>query len=551
MSLLEERDMSDTQHQSLLPAQVGRLLARLDHQRAGIMAAAGKALVEAWAAGHSCLLAGDRLDSSAGIFPQNWLDELRASHLTGNASGMGVPLVLEADNRLYLQRHHEAESRIAKQLKRLAAMKPRSHDTLKRQELLDRVFPPGPDGTAHSARPAAEAALSHPFVIVTGGPGTGKTTLVLRVLALLQNLESRPLQIELAAPTGKAAARMEESIRLGLERVSQEITLPESLPKTARTIHSLLVREVERLRSCDLLVVDEASMVDLNLMSQLLDGLAPTTGLILLGDPDQLASVEAGAVLADMIEGMKDHPGNHVNRLTQTHRFSNQDPLGLLADAIRQGRADEACQLLEAGHDDLQWVEQSSEYDKALYRQVLPSIDEALAMPDPADALRALEAWRLLTVLRQGPFGSEQINQRMARRLQGRGRHTPLLITRNDPSLRLSNGDTGLLLMNEDGRVWFPAGGEHLQSRKLPLAFLPDHEHAWALTVHKSQGSEFDRVAVLLPPADSPLLSRELLFTAVTRARKGLLLMGERDSIIRCVKRPASRMSGLAERLKA
>ncbi len=542
--------MSESQNQSLFTTHFGLLLARLDHQHAGIMAEAGKALVEAWSAGHSCMLAGDRLDSSSGIFPKDWLDSLRASSLTDSAPGKGVPLVLEEDNRLYLQRHHEAESRIAGKIKRLAAMDTRRHDPHKRQELLDRVFPPDPEGTTHTARSAAEAALSHRFVIITGGPGTGKTTLVLRVLALLQSLEARPLQIELAAPTGKAAARMEESIRLGLERVSQEVELREELPRAARTLHSLLGPERDRLRACDLLVVDEASMVDLNLMCRLLDGLSPTTGLILLGDPDQLASVEAGAVLADMIEGMRDHPGNHVNRLTHTHRFSDHDPLGMLADAIRQGKADEACALLEAGHADLEWVKSPDQFDKALSDRVIPAINEALVMPDPAEALAALEAWRLLTVLRQGPLGSEQINQGMARRFQGQGRHIPLLITRNDPTLKLSNGDTGLLLMNEDGRVWFPAGGEHLQARKLPLAFLPDHEQAWALTVHKSQGSEFDRVAVLLPSADSPLLSRELLFTAVTRARKGLLLLGERDSVIRCVKQPARRMSGLAQRLK-
>jgi exodeoxyribonuclease V alpha subunit len=404
------------------------------------------------------------------------------------------------------------------------------------------------------------------LLIISGGPGTGKTTKVTRILADLIEAGVQPSRILLAAPTGKAAMRMQESIRDTRQR--ENITCP--MPEQASTLHRLLGFIPNRVGfrhhannplPADVVIVDEASMIDISLMTHLFEAVPPEARLILLGDKDQLASVETGSIFRDLCSG--DALANHMLLLQTSYRFVAEDGIGQLAQAIRD--ADEA-RLLEvlASPDfaDVTLDESQTGLDAEWLRSGWQDYVAAVRAGELEAIFRTFNALRILTPLRQGRQGVESLNgwvdglmQRLLPAHDGAQKPwyvgRPVMVTQNDYRQNLFNGDIGIALPNGDGelRVWFPSG-EAGQYRAVAPIRLPAHETAWAMTIHKSQGSEFTRVLLILPEVeDLPLLGRELLYTAVTRAKTGIHILASRAVLGRALRQVAPPASQLQERL--
>jgi len=598
-----------------------------------------------------------------------WVAQLRASPWVAQPndplapSAADAPLAFEpagqATGLLYLRRYREYESRLASGLQRIAAQPPHHQDLEPVRGVFRALFPqsalaeatPDPDSatgiTEDRQARAAALALRRALLLVTGGPGTGKTTTITRLLVLriaqAIAMGAPPPRIALAAPTGRAAERMAESLRRAVAAIlasGVDPALCTALPETASTVHRLLGvipdsptfrHHADNPLPLDVLVVDEASMVDLPLMCKLVEAVADGTQLILLGDADQLPSVEAGDVLAAILgaAGPGDAlraedadalapllgPGTPVDaaatglrghrvRLLRGYRQDADFDLAPLAEAVRQGDADTALALLRSGslrgvdfHEDvLDPFQARGEALLAHWR----SLGDA---PDPATALGLAQRLRLLTAVREGPQGARGLNARIEEQLSGRRTGpTPtyfhgrlLLITENSYRHRLFNGDIGICFRSEaspslgrseaspfSGRseaspspgrsvashssvqsaassasralasgplmAWFPGDGPG-QVRAFHPAALPAHESAFAMTVHKAQGSEFDEVWLQLPRNDSRVLSRELVYTAITRTRSRLHVAGSAQVLCEALSRHAVRMSGLAWRL--
>jgi exodeoxyribonuclease V alpha subunit len=497
---------------------------------------------------------GDLLPGHPWPDAEPWLTGVAASPLAG------VALRIEA-GLLYLHRYWGEEGAVVTDLhERLTRDQPVVDDG-RLQAALDRHFP----ADYAEQRAAAEASARRWTSVITGGPGTGKTTTLARLLAVLADQSEVPLRIALAAPTGKAAARMSQA----LTRAAGEDTFPEAerpavAGLTASTLHRMLGFRPDnhsRFRHHrgnrlphDVVVVDEASMISLTLMARLIEAIRPDARLILLGDADQLASVEAGAVLHDVVAGFRDRSPSPVSRLETSHRFGEE--IGRLAAAVRDGQADEAWALLAAGGSEIELVDPA---DAARIRDlVLPTVRELRghALTGDVDGvIAALNAHRLLCAHRAGPYGVESWNERIEQWLKAdegvdwlpyRYPGQPLIQTSNDYGLKLWNGDTGAVLGGEERRAVFDDGAD---GRLVSLARLSEVEVAHALTVHRSQGSEFGTVTVVLPEPDSRLLSRQLLYTAVTRAVHQVRVVATEESVKEAVHRRARRSSGLAGRL--
>lgn len=536
------------------------------------------------------------------IPPLGLLRETLASSAVVGAPGEYRPLVLDEGSRLYLYRYWNYERDLARLVREMAASAPRECDDELLTDGLRRLFPPAPEGEADWQRIAALAALRKRFCVISGGPGTGKTSTVVRILALLLEQEGeRPLRIALAAPTGKAAARLMESISRAAGGLDCDERIREMIPRQVATIHRLLGSRPgsSRFRFSagnrlphDLVVVDEASMVALPLMAKLALALKPECRLILLGDRDQLASVEAGAVLGDMC-GAGEEPGfsegfarraasltgaplpldpvrspaplltDSLVVLKKNYRFRREGGIGALAALVNGGDGAGALEILRtSGNDGLAWrvTPRREEFANALAGLVVDGYGPCLRASSAEEALRFFDRFRLLCALRQGPWGVVGINALVERILAGRGlidprerwyRGRPVMITANDYTLKLFNGDIGVVFPDPASgnklQVHFPApeGGVRPVS---PLR-LPAHETVYAMTIHKSQGSEFDRVLMLLPSHDTEVMTRELVYTGITRAREGVEIWGNEELFLAAVKRRTRRSSGLREAL--
>jgi exodeoxyribonuclease V alpha subunit len=484
-----------------------------------------------------------------------WLAAVDASPL------LGPPHVLRREGHLlYLDRYWREEQQVADDLRAmLTGADPAPVGAL------DRLFPAGYE----EQRTAAEIAVSQRLTVLTGGPGTGKTTTVARLLALFTGGADSParVRIALAAPTGKAAARLHEAVQIEIDKLDA-VDQQRISGLKATTLHRLLGNRPDtssRFRHHrgnrlphDVIVVDETSMVSLTMMARLLEAVRPEARLLLVGDADQLASVDAGAVLADLVDGLGAGGRGRVAALTTSHRFG--ESIGALASAIRDGDADAALDVLRAGGEHIEWIDTEDPTDD-LRNVLLPHarrLREAAVLGDAAAALVTLDEHRLLCAHRRGPYGVAHWNRQIERWLaEATGEPIwsawyagrPVLVTANDYGLGLYNGDTGVTVVGESGlRAVVATAG---QSREFATSRLSDVDTMHAMTIHKSQGSQASEVTVLLPPVDSRLLSRELFYTAVTRAKAKVRIVGSEASMRGAIDRRAVRASGLATRLRA
>ena len=564
----------------------GAMAADLDG-RGGPEVPIAAALASAWSrGGHVCLslpeVAGQAWPEPGDApLPElaPWLEALAASPVVaGPGAEERRPLVLDGHGRLYLERFWSAESDTAAGLLGLAtAVVP---EPAGGAFALDRLFPRSafPDDRP---RAAARAALRHRLCVVSGGPGTGKTTTVAAVVALLVELgRADPARIALAAPTGKAAARLQEAVRremreerAGRAALVAEVPRMDAFPAEASTVHRLLARAGAEPLSVDALILDEASMVDLTLMARVLAALPDGARLVLLGDASQLASVQPGSVFADLCRaGRAASPlASCVTELVHNWRFGEAGGIGRVAAATVAGDAGTVLAALREVSGDtgdtarLRPLADPAAFERLATRladeRYAPSVEDARRRAGPDAGAGTARPFQVLCAHRVGPFGTERFNALVERRLRARGfvppredfyPGRPILVTRNDARTGLSNGDTGIVVRDGSGRarVWFPelrddGGGPRLVSP----ARLPPHESFFALTVHRAQGSEYDEVAMVLGPTDSRVATRELLYTAVTRARRRVVVRGSEESVAAAVGRVTERSSGLADAL--
>ncbi|MFJ5161368.1 exodeoxyribonuclease V subunit alpha [Pantoea sp. NPDC088449] len=527
--------------------------------------------------------------------PQDWHAELSdwpALHSHDRAA----PIVL-SENRLYLHRLWHNEGQVARFFQSQATAQQFASEQVR--EVLDQLFGIAPDNWQ---KIAAAVALTQKTAVISGGPGTGKTTTVAKLLAALIRLSGDALRIQLAAPTGKAAARLTESLGKALQKLPVSEAERLRFPAEATTLHRLLGAqpETQRLRyhagnplHLDVLVVDEASMVDLGMMANLIAALPPQARVIFLGDRDQLASVEAGAVLGDIcrcaeagystaralqlseitgcaVAGNDEHSAPPVRDsiclLRKSYRFDANSGIGQLASAVNAGDAKAVEAALQAGFSDIARKPlNDAEAYQAMLAEIAAGYQPFLKLisqrADPAEIIAAFGRYQLLCALREGPFGVQGLNQRIEQKLmqlqlirrptggsrwyQGR----PVMVTRNDSALGLFNGDIGITLFDDEGllKVFFPLPDGSIKA--VQPSRLPTHDTAWVMTVHKSQGSEFDHTALVMPAQFLPVLTRELIYTAITRARKQLTLYSDESVFRRAVQLRTQRRSGLLERL--
>lgn len=512
-------------------------------------------------------------------------------------------LLVQEFNRVYLNRYYHYEKSLADWLD-IKARQPNKVTPAAIQDILNQLFEAG-TGVNYQKR-ATAIAIRQQLCVITGGPGTGKTYAVTRLLAALNYLHDHaatPLIIKVAAPTGKAAARLNESIRQEKQNLHIDAAIKDLIPEQASTIHRLLgtipgkttfrFHRKNRLLA-DVLIVDEASMIDLSLMSKLVEALPDHAKLVLLGDKDQLSSVAAGSVFGDICKLMEAHYSteqvDYLNQVTgelhadsadsvlpvadclcqlkDSRRFDNKSAIGQLAKCVNESDANGVLTLIRRSrtetNDTIQYTEKLEELIEIAVAEYT-SYANALTTNLPATAiLERFNQFRVLCALRAGPYGVSTLNEQIEHRLFGHalaqngankwyvGR--PVMVTKNDYSVALFNGDVGITLTDQDGNIRVFFADADLQMRTISPTRMPECETAFAMTIHKSQGSEFHHVAVVLPDMDSKVLTKELLYTGITRAKsKVTLQIGSQkhqySTLITTLNRATQRSSGLFDRM--
>lgn len=519
------------------------------------------------------------------------LQILKSSSLVGSEGDMN-PLIL-TDNHVTFRRYFFYEQTVRQWINRIISNKYITDIDGISLRFLHNLFTEEAEGVDWQ-KVAAALSLIKPFLIISGGPGTGKTTTVAQVLALHQRLSKKRLNIALAAPTGKAAGRMGEALNRELEKLNLSPEELSHFPREAKTVHRLLsgteskglLPPIEKkLLHHDLIIIDEASMMDLSLMYRLVNHLSDHTKLILLGDKDQLASVEAGAVFADLCQKEKNgflpetiqtlkrlgitnelpedtesDMSDLIVYLTKSYRFDETSGIGRLADLVKsQNQKGEEAASIFNQYSDLNY--QAFSYQKEDIQLILEDLKTKIQKCSKIKKYdELLSFWKesiWLMVLRRGLTGSERLNRLIEERLAaerivqmdaGWYHGRPIMITQNDYNLGIFNGDLGVAMMDEDESIWvYVESGSEIKRFKPQR--LSHYDPAFFLTVHKSQGSEFDQVNLLLPQADTPILTKELIYTAITRARKEFSLYGDLDLFEQGIKRETLRFTGLKELL--
>ena len=594
--------------------QFARFIGRLSPETDPVVMVAAALLSAATGSGDVCIdLARPllRVDEGATAYPSlraalpdpQQLRERVSAHPAVGSPGQVAPLVLDERGRLYLYRYWRYEQQLAAAFSKRAAAVIEKVPEAPLKAAIRRLFPEtAAEGLAEQSLAAATAVLK-PLCVVSGGPGTGKTTAAARIAALLLSLfEENRFRIRLAAPTGKAAARLRDSMAAAVQTLDAPEPVRNAVPVEAQTLHRMLEatagradfrRNRENPLAADAVIVDEASMVDVALMAKLIEAVPEGCRLILMGDRDQLASVEAGAVLGDLCGRKRapglsrpwaetlrlttgiapsvpvsktrrmPGPGDAVVLLTRNFRFSENSGIGRFSSRVRAGDAAAAVSITRsaARSEPVLWQETGGKDAEAVLAQsILEGYRRLLRSETPEKALESTAGFKILCAVNRGPFGVETLNALALDVLQREGWVStgetawypgrPVMITRNDYSLGLFNGDLGVVYPLPDSAelmVFFPADAGRV--RAVSPFRIAAHQTAYAMTVHKSQGSEFDEVLLVLPAADNPVLTRELVYTAVTRARRKAVIFGSEAILFSAISRKVDRTSGLLDAL--
>ncbi|MBU2521342.1 MAG: exodeoxyribonuclease V subunit alpha [Proteobacteria bacterium] len=533
-----------------------------------------------------------------------WKENLISTRIVGRPEDL-CPLILDERNRLYLYRYWEYEKKLSDSIKKRTKEDIGGINLSLIKDSIKRLFPEIIDGDINRQKVAAITSAFKKFCVISGGPGTGKTTIIAKILAMLieQTGKEKSLRIFLTAPTGKATARLSESIGNIKKKLNCKDYIKAAIPTEAFTIHRLLKTIIrspffrhnsENPLPADIVVVDEASMVDLPLMSKLIQAVPVDARLILIGDSDQLASVDPGSVLGDICgnKSLRGFTTNFVNKveeltdekitdsikqhkgikalhdcivvLKKNYRFADSSGIGGLSHAVKLGDIDKTLDLLKNKNDRsiiFEEILSADNFKQILTDKVVEFYSEYLRTDDPGRALKLFNRFKILCAVKMGQFGVYAVNkiiEQILRRenliqtenLWYKGR--PILITSNDYKLSLFNGDIGITMpiqgsASNDMHVFFRGTSGELK-QFLPYR-LPQHETVYAMTVHKSQGSEFENVFLVLPDKDYPVLSRELIYTGITRASQSVTILGKEEVLRTSISRVIERKSGLHDSL--
>lgn len=580
---------------SQIDRQFSQFIARCTPQQNEMVQLAAALVSRATAQGNVCLALDEvvRIDTAAAdgddgmvhqIDPSGWVAELRRSAVVGQP-GDYRPMILDG-SRLYLQRYWAYEQTVAQAIRRRCRSVATKEKTIRLKSELLQVFPEGD----HGQQQAILSALTQGFTVVSGGPGTGKTYTLAKLILIMHQLDpSAGLRIKLAAPTGKAVMRLQQSIERAMRAMGHHLGDPPFGPENIQTLHRLLgaregpsgfTHHPDNQLLVDMVMVDEASMIDLALMAALMGAMPDDARLVLIGDKNQLASVEAGAVLGDICMGVDDQHAPSMQQdaagtrdgvledrivlLTNGYRFGKQSGIDALAAAVHAGDFHEAEHLLNkktCRDVSFKSIKDTQALQSALHSLAMENMAPSFEKNDPVEMMARLEGLVILSPLRNGPWGINTLNPWVEQVLIKHGSikpwdagregwypGRPVMVEQNDYHHHLFNGDLGVVAhtngnVNASLTVYFSdnAGGY----KTVPVQQLPAHQTAYAMTVHKSQGSEFDRVVLVLPQRETPLLTRELIYTAITRARGSVEIWGTRQSLKMAIRQRIKRTSGL------
>lgn len=530
---------------------------------------------------------------------EKWCESWKDDSIIGSTTNKR-PLILH-NNRLYLYRYWSYEKNIIENFQARATGIIKFSDLAGIKSILIKYFPSGFSEEFDFQLFAALTAVFKKLTIISGGPGTGKTTTILKLIAILceLNRDKKNFQIALAAPTGKAAMRLSESIAAQLKNLPCDDTIRTQIPSEPLTIHRLLgyrtnspyfIHSKSNQLPHDLVIVDEASMIDVALMAKLLEAIKPDARVVLCGDKDQLCSVEAGSVFAELCASCENDsyseeflqkitsffpqfqnpPSQSSNffhdsavTLKKNFRFGSDSGIFAISQAVNNSDLSMISNIKKnKNFHDITWndLPQADRFHEMLHDYINKYFKPIPETEDLRVAFRLLNSFRLLTPFRTGPYGVVALNRLIERYIKPKEtafaneyyKGKPILITSNDYNLQLFNGDTGIVFpdQNETGNLKAFFESAHGEFRVFSLQSLPSFEPAFAMTIHKSQGSEFDKTLVVLPEIESPILTKELLYTGLTRARKSVEIWGSIEKFCQVAQQKTFRYSGIYESLK-